>query len=49
LGGIAVLELGEVARPEVGPDQVLAAVHAAAINISGAKSRAGLVSTTAHE
>jgi NADPH:quinone reductase-like Zn-dependent oxidoreductase len=49
LGGVAVLEVGEVACPEVGPDQVVVAVRAAAINISGAKSRAGFVSTTAHE
>ena len=42
-GGIEVLEVRDVARPEPGPDQVLVAVRAAAINPSEAKIRAGLV------
>jgi NADPH:quinone reductase len=42
-GGIEVLEVREVARPEPGPDQVLVAVRSAGINPSEAKIRAGLV------
>jgi NADPH:quinone reductase-like Zn-dependent oxidoreductase len=42
-GGIEVLEVRDVPRPEPGPDQVLVAVRAAGINISEAKFRAGLV------
>jgi NADPH:quinone reductase len=42
-GGIEVLEVREVARPEPGPDQVLVAVRPAGINPSEAKIRAGLV------
>ena len=42
-GGIDVLEVREVARPQPGPDQVLAAVRAAGINIGEAKIREGLV------
>ena len=42
-GGIEVLEVRDVARPEPGPDQVLVAVRAAGINPSEAKIRAGLV------
>src|SRR2546423_10874689 len=42
-GGIEVLEVRDVARPQPGPDQVLVAVRAAGINISEAKIRAGLV------
>ena len=42
-GGIEVLEVRDVPRPEPGPDQVLVAVRAAGINISEAKIRAGLV------
>ena len=42
-GGIEVLEVREVARPEPGPDQVLVAVRAAGINPSEAKIRTGLV------
>src|SRR3954465_10612756 len=40
-GGIEVLEVRDVARPEPGPDQVLVAVRAAGIHPSGAKNRAG--------
>ena len=40
-GGIEVLEVRDVPRPEPGPDQVLVAVRAAGINISEAKIRAG--------
>ncbi len=40
-GGIDVLEVRDVARPEPGPDQVLVAVRAAGINISEAKIRSG--------
>ena len=40
-GGIDVLEVRDVARPEPGPDQVLVAVRAAGINPSEAKIRAG--------
>ncbi len=42
-GGIDVLEVRDVARPEPGPDQVLVAVRAAGINISEAKIRSGAV------
>src|SRR6202142_390429 len=42
-GGIDVLEVRDVARPEPGPDQVLVAVRAAGINIGEAKIREGLV------
>jgi NADPH:quinone reductase-like Zn-dependent oxidoreductase len=42
-GGIEVLEVRDVTRPEPGPDQVLVAVRAAGINPSEAKIRAGLV------
>ena len=42
-GGVEVLEVRDVPRPEPGPDQVLVAVRAAGINISEAKIRAGLV------
>jgi NADPH:quinone reductase-like Zn-dependent oxidoreductase len=42
-GGIEVLEVREVARPEPGPDQVLVAVRAAGINPSEGKIRLGLV------
>jgi hypothetical protein len=42
-GGIEVLEVREVARPEPGPHQVLVAVRAAGINPSEAKIRAGLL------
>src|SRR5689334_17988423 len=42
-GGIDVLEIRDVARPEPGPDQVLVAVRAAGINIGEAKIREGLV------
>src|SRR6202158_5567938 len=42
-GGIEVLEVRDVARPEPGPDQVLVAVRAAGINPSEAAIRAGLV------
>ena len=42
-GGIEVLEVRDVARPEPGPDQVLVAVRAAGINPSEAKIREGLV------
>ena len=42
-GGIEVLEVRDVARPEPGPDQVLVAVRAAGINIGEAKIREGLV------
>jgi NADPH:quinone reductase-like Zn-dependent oxidoreductase len=41
-GGIEVLEVRDVARPEPGPDQVLVAVRAAGINPSEA-NRVGLV------
>src|SRR6201995_3219734 len=43
-GGVEVLEVRDVARPEPGPDQVLVAVRAAGINPSEAGMRAGLVS-----
>lgn len=42
-GGVEVLEVRAVARPEPGPGQVLVAVRPAGINISEAKMRAGLV------
>ena len=42
-GGIEVLEVRDVARPEPGPDQVLVAVRAAGINPSEGTMRAGLV------
>lgn len=42
-GGIGVLEVRDVPRPEPGAGQVLVAVRAAGINISEAKIRAGLV------
>jgi NADPH:quinone reductase-like Zn-dependent oxidoreductase len=42
-GGIDVLEVREVARPEPGPDQALVRVRAAAMNIGEAKIRTGLV------
>jgi NADPH:quinone reductase-like Zn-dependent oxidoreductase len=42
-GGIDVLEVRDVARPEPDPDQVLVAVRAAGINIGEAKIREGLV------
>src|SRR6478736_10415846 len=42
-GGVEVLEVREVPRPEPGPDQVLVAVRAAGINISEAKIRSGAV------
>ena len=42
-GGVDVLELREVPRPEPGPGQVLVAVRAAGINPSEGKIRSGLV------
>jgi NADPH:quinone reductase len=42
-GGVEVLVVREVPRPELGPGQVLVAVRAAGINISEAKIRSGLV------
>jgi NADPH:quinone reductase-like Zn-dependent oxidoreductase len=42
-GGVEVLEVREVARPEPGPNQVLVAVRAAGINPSEGTMRAGLV------
>jgi NADPH:quinone reductase-like Zn-dependent oxidoreductase len=42
-GGIEVLEVRDVARPQPGPDQVLVAVRATGINIGEAKIREGLV------
>src|SRR5689334_15011553 len=42
-GGIDVLEVRDVARPEPGPGQVLVAVRAAGINPSEAAMRAGVV------
>jgi NADPH:quinone reductase-like Zn-dependent oxidoreductase len=42
-GGVEVLDVRDVARPEPGPDQVLVAVRAAGINPSEGKMRAGLV------
>ena len=42
-GGIEVLEVRDVARPEPGPGQVLVAVRAASINPSEGAIRAGRV------
>jgi NADPH:quinone reductase-like Zn-dependent oxidoreductase len=42
-GGVEVLEVRDVARPQPGPDEVLVAVRAAGINPSEAKIRAGVV------
>jgi NADPH:quinone reductase-like Zn-dependent oxidoreductase len=42
-GGLEVLQVRDVPRPEPGPDEVLVAVRAAGINIGEAKIRAGLV------
>ena len=42
-GGIEVLEVRDVQRPEPGPDQVLVAVRAAGINPSEAAIRTGRV------
>jgi len=42
-GGIDVLQVREVPRPEPGPDQVLVAVRAAGINLGEAKIRSGLL------
>ncbi|HEY6524023.1 MAG TPA: NADP-dependent oxidoreductase [Solirubrobacteraceae bacterium] len=42
-GGVEVLEVRDVARPEPGPDQVLVAVRAAGINPSEGKIREGVV------
>jgi NADPH:quinone reductase len=42
-GGVEVLEVRDVPRPEPGPGQVLVAVRAAGINPSEAKIREGLV------
>jgi NADPH:quinone reductase-like Zn-dependent oxidoreductase len=42
-GGVEVLEVRDVARPEPEPNQVLVAVRAAGINISEAKIRSGAV------
>src|SRR5471032_636224 len=42
-GGIDVLEVRDVERPEPGPDQVLVAVRAAGVNIGEAKIREGVV------
>src|SRR5207302_3049820 len=42
-GGVEVLEVRDVARPEPGPGQVLVAVRAAGINPSEAAIRAGVV------
>ena len=42
-GGIDVLEVRDVPRPEPGADQVLVAVRAASINIGEAKIREGLL------
>src|ERR1700742_4892862 len=42
-GGVEVLQVRDVPRPEPGPDQVLVAVRAAGINPSEGKIRAGLV------
>jgi NADPH:quinone reductase len=42
-GGVDVLEVRDVARPEPGPDQVVVAVRAAGINPSEGKIRSGAV------
>ena len=42
-GGVEVLDVREVDRPEPGPSQVLVAVRAAGINPSEGSMRAGLV------
>jgi len=42
-GGVEVLEVRDVARPEPGPEQVLVAVRAAGINPSEGKIREGVV------
>src|SRR6476619_500198 len=42
-GGVEVLDVREVERPEPGPDQVLVAVRAAGINPTEGTMRAGLV------
>jgi hypothetical protein len=42
-GGVEVLDVRDVARPESRPGQGLVAVRAARVNISEAKIRAGLV------
>src|SRR6202000_33541 len=42
-GGVDVLEVRDVPRPEPGSDQVLVAVRAAGINPSEGKIRSGLV------
>jgi NADPH:quinone reductase-like Zn-dependent oxidoreductase len=42
-GGVEVLDVREVSRPETGPSQVLVAVRAAGINPSEGTMRAGLV------
>jgi NADPH:quinone reductase len=42
-GGVEVLEVRDVPRPEPGADQVLVAVRAAGINIGEAKIRSGLL------
>jgi NADPH:quinone reductase-like Zn-dependent oxidoreductase len=42
-GGVEVLDVREVERPQPGPDQVLVAVRAAGINPSEGAMRAGLV------
>ena len=42
-GGVEVLDVREVPRPEPGPGQVLVAVRAAGINPSEGKMRQGLV------
>ena len=40
-GGVEVLEVRDVGRPEPGPNQVLGSLRAAGINISEAKIRLG--------
>jgi NADPH:quinone reductase len=42
-GGVEVLEVRDVPRPEPGPDEVLVAVRAAGINPSEAAIRTGRV------
>ena len=44
-GGVEVLEVRDVARPEPGPNQVLVSVRAAGINISEPKIRSGAART----